>query len=253
MALPCKDAYCNRPDGSLWSLWYSVLPETGEKYWVQFEYAVKLKKNLPHWSVTQCSIMDNSKMEASDTHHNLQLDKAGTTASAKDYYNNESPYAGDYAMRTPVIKAYRNKSDGTVWSIKYKTTPDAGGEVFVKFEYQAAKQKTGGIKWQVVHMGITDPSAKEVRPASNTGKPRSSGSKKGSGGGDSASNHDEGRKRKKSEKKAGGDQSKKKKSRASVVQVIHRAPPPCGLGAVYIVRGSHRRHAGGGGVRGGGG
>ena len=170
MAMPVKEAYCNRADGRAWSLWYSVLPETGEMYWVQFLYASKAKGKSVSWSVTECSIMDRSKLEASDRTHRFQLDKAGAIASAKEWYANDGPYAGQYTMVTPVLAAYRNKADGSVWSIKYNTRPDAGGEVFVKFQYEPVKQKNGSVKWTVIGMGEQDPSAKEVRAAA-TDKP----------------------------------------------------------------------------------
>jgi hypothetical protein len=130
MATPPRNAFCNAPDGRTWSLLYSVTPDTTEQYWAQFTFAPKASKQGIDWEVTDCNLEEGA---GSDEHHELRLDHTSVPAIAKAWYDNESAYAGDYAMVAPVLGTYCNNAAGTAWSIKYTTLPDAGGEVFVSF------------------------------------------------------------------------------------------------------------------------
>jgi hypothetical protein len=215
MDTPVKDAYCNRADGRLWSLYYAVTPDTGELYWVQFQYAPKNHgSGTVSWSVTDCSFNERTSLSPSETHISLRLDKEGAVSSAKEWYEKEGPYAGQYSIKLPVLGAYRNSGDGKKWSLKYKTQPDAGGEVFVTFEYKPLVQRNGGVKWTVVRMGHDDPSQKEVRASTAKGKSRkrassstSSKSKKAAGADGGGSSSSSSRKRRKSGSDGDGETS----------------------------------------------
>ena len=130
MVLPLRRACCNAPDGRTWSVLYTVAPDTSEEYWAQFTFAPKASKRGVAWEVSDCNLEEGA---GSEEHHELQLDHSSAAAVAKAWYDNDSAYAGDYAMIAPVLGAYCNTADGRTWSIKYRTEPDAGGEVFVKF------------------------------------------------------------------------------------------------------------------------
>lgn len=137
MATPLRRACCNAPDGRTWSVLYAVTPDTGEEYWAQFTFAPKAssKRGL-EWEVTSCNLEEGA---GSEEHVELRLDHGSAAAVAKAWYDNESAYAGDYAMVAPVLGTYCNTPDGSTWSIKYRTEPDAGGDVFVKFGERRAR------------------------------------------------------------------------------------------------------------------
>ena len=163
MALPLLKCCCNAPHGRLWSVLYKVSPDTTEQYWAQFSFAPKRTSKGVVWEVTECNLEEGA---GSEKHVDLRLDHASAVAVAKAWYDNESAYAGDYAMIAPVLGAYCNTADGRTWSIKYRTEPDAGGDVFVQFGFELTplKQRGGGVAWEVVRMGEEDPSEKDLAP-----------------------------------------------------------------------------------------
>lgn len=174
MATPVVDAYCNTPHGRTWSLRYAVTPDAGGDFLAEFTFAPKLTKGSGGaiaWEVTDFDLEEGA---GSEEHHELRLDHDSVADIAKAWYDNESAYAGDYAMDAPVLGAYCNNAQGTAWSIKYTTTPDAGGEVFVTFEFalKAVNQSSrgGGVAWEVVRMGEEDPSEKEPARADAAGQ-----------------------------------------------------------------------------------
>lgn len=130
MATPLRRACCNAADGRTWSVLYKVIPDTEQEYWAQFAFEPKLGKRGVGWEVADCNLEEGA---GSEEHLELRLNHSSAAAVAKAWYDNESPYAGDYAMVAPVLGAYCNTPDGRTWSIKYRTQPDAGGEVFVQF------------------------------------------------------------------------------------------------------------------------
>eukprot|EP01049_Picozoa_sp_SAG25_P003522 SAG25_NODE_203_length_11965_cov_47.109641_10_plen_406_part_00 len=92
-----------------------------------------------------------------------QLDRKAAVAAARDWYNQEGPFAGQYKMMAP-LEAYRN--DKNAWSLKYLTSPDAGGLFFVRFEYE---QCSGG-DWLCAGFSQLEPSDELDEDDSEDGK-----------------------------------------------------------------------------------
>jgi hypothetical protein len=153
-------AWCNVADGSEYTLEYTTTPDTQMEYFVRFRFGLQAKGGIAKWSVLEMFEEGASKEQVE-----LLLDEETMIAVAKDWYDFEGPFVGQYAIKLPMIATYMNSPNGDSWSLLYVTEPDAGGDVFVRFDFKLVKEKRKqGSRWRVKAIGEQDPSEVVAKP-----------------------------------------------------------------------------------------
>lgn len=131
-------AYCNARDGSEWSLWYKVSPDTTEEYFVRFKFGVEAVKGAPKWSVLEYGLTDASEEEvelalvqepmiAIATHWSASPQRQLSLRRGRPIgvpgvplyncpadlrrirYDTDGPFAGQYQIKLPIAQAYQNR------------------------------------------------------------------------------------------------------------------------------------------------